>query len=82
MSLTVCLRTAQAFGHLAEMYFEGLDYDLGERELGYALAFDHELDNLSASLALISSCVSDIMKDEGGLLDLAIGILAYICTQT
>lgn len=50
-----------------EMYSEGLDYDLGERELGSALTFDHELDNLSASLALISSYISDIMKDEGEL---------------
>ncbi|KAL5476515.1 hypothetical protein ACEPAI_3372 [Sanghuangporus weigelae] len=57
-------KTAQAFGHLVELYSEGLEYDLGERELGYALAFDHELDNLSASLALISSYISDIMKDE------------------
>ncbi|KAL5533874.1 hypothetical protein ACEPAG_334 [Sanghuangporus baumii] len=57
-------KTAQAFGHLVEMYSEGLEYDLGERELGYALTFDHELDNLSASLALISSYISDIMKDE------------------
>ncbi|EJD03547.1 dynactin [Fomitiporia mediterranea MF3/22] len=57
-------RTAQAFGHLVEMYSEGFDFDLGERELGYAQSFDHELDNLSASLALISSNISDIMKDE------------------
>ncbi|KAL5535863.1 hypothetical protein ACEPAF_3957 [Sanghuangporus sanghuang] len=57
-------KTAQTLGHLLEMYSEGLEYDLGEQELGYALTFDHELDNLSASLALISSYISDIMKDE------------------
>lgn len=53
------------FGHLVDMYSEGFDYDLGERELGYALSFDHELDNVSASLALISTYISDTMKDEG-----------------
>lgn len=57
-------KIVHTFGHLVDMYSEGFDYDLGERELGYALSFDHELDNVSASIALISTYISDIMKDE------------------
>jgi dynactin 1 len=54
-----------ALGHLVDMYADATDIDLGERELGLAQAFDHELDNVSASLAFISTFISNTMKDEG-----------------
>ncbi|KAH9948209.1 dynactin [Amylocystis lapponica] len=51
------------FDHLAETYFNGFDFDLGERELGYALAFDHDLEMFAASVGLIKTSVAAIMKD-------------------
>ena len=44
------------------------DFDLGERELGYALSFDYDLEMFSASVGLIKTAVSDIFKEEGTLL--------------
>ena len=54
-----------ALSHLVEGYADGTDIDLGEREYGLALSFDHELDMISASLGYISTFISDTMKDEG-----------------
>ena len=53
------------FDHLAETYFDGFEHDLGERELGYALSFDHDLDVFSASIGLTKTSVAAIIKDEG-----------------
>ncbi len=53
------------FDHLAETYFNHFDFDLGERELGYALSFDYDLEMFSASVGLIKTSVSAIMKDGG-----------------
>ncbi len=53
------------FDHLSETYFSGFEYDLGERELGYALAFDHDLEMFAASLGRIKTSIMAIMKDEG-----------------
>lgn len=53
------------FDHLAETYFNEYEFDLGERELGLALAIDHDLDTFAASIGLIKTAVSAIMKDEG-----------------
>ena len=36
------------FDHLVETYFNGFDFDLGERELGYALSCDYDLEMFSA----------------------------------
>ncbi|KAF9447534.1 hypothetical protein P691DRAFT_706592 [Macrolepiota fuliginosa MF-IS2] len=58
------------FDHLAETYFEGFEHDLAERELGYAVAFDLDLDMLSASVALTKTCVATLMEDEDVVLDL------------
>ncbi|KAI0931161.1 hypothetical protein AcW2_000104 [Taiwanofungus camphoratus] len=52
------------FDHLAETYFNGFEFDLGERELGYALTFDHDLEMFAASIGLIKTSVAAIMKDE------------------
>lgn len=56
------------FDHLAETYFDGFEFDLGERELGYALAVDHDLEMFAASVGLIKTSVEAIMKDQGRFL--------------
>ena len=53
------------FDHLSETYFNGYDFDLGERELGYALSFDYDLEMFYASIGLIKTSVSAIMEDQG-----------------
>ncbi|KII94229.1 hypothetical protein PLICRDRAFT_100409 [Plicaturopsis crispa FD-325 SS-3] len=58
------------FDHLAETYFSGFDHDLSERELGYALSFDHDLDIFAASIGLTKTSVSAILKDEDVTSDL------------
>ncbi|KAG6865099.1 hypothetical protein C0991_005060 [Blastosporella zonata] len=58
------------FDHLAETYFEGFEHDLGERELGYALSFDHDLDMFSASIGLAKTSVESILKEEEVVLDM------------
>ncbi|KAI0684674.1 dynactin [Cytidiella melzeri] len=52
------------FDHLAETYLSGFDFDLGERELGYILSIDHDLEMFSASVGLIKTAVSAIIEDE------------------
>jgi dynactin 1 len=53
------------FDHLAETYFNGFEHDLGERELGYAVAFDYDLDIFAASVGLTKTSIATILKDEG-----------------
>ena len=55
------------FDHLSETYFNNFEYDLGERELGYALAFDHDLEMFAASVGLIKTSVAAVLKDDGML---------------
>jgi dynactin 1 len=38
---------------------------LGERELGYALSFDRDLDMFAASIGLTKTSVGNIVKDDG-----------------
>ncbi|CCL98838.1 uncharacterized protein FIBRA_00843 [Fibroporia radiculosa] len=52
------------FDHLVETYFNGIEFDLGERELGFALSFDHDLEMFAASVGLIKTSVAAIMKDQ------------------
>ena len=49
------------FDHLSETYFNNFEYDLGERELGYALSFNHDLEMFAASVGLIKT----ILRDNG-----------------
>lgn len=53
------------FDHIGETYFAGFDFDLGERELGYALSFDHDLDMFAASLGLVKTSIEAVMKEDG-----------------
>lgn len=55
------------FDHIGETYLSGLDFDLGERELGYALSFDHDLDMFAASLGLVKTSIEAAMKEDGEL---------------
>ncbi|PFH49823.1 hypothetical protein AMATHDRAFT_4583 [Amanita thiersii Skay4041] len=57
------------FDHIAEAYFSGFEQDLGEREVGYVMALDHDLDMFSASIGLAKTSISDIMQDEDVVLD-------------
>ena len=63
-------RIQAQFDHLAETHFNEFDFDLGERELGYALSFDHDLEMFAASVGLIKTSVDAIMKDEDVEVDL------------
>ncbi|KAG6380679.1 dynein associated protein-domain-containing protein [Boletus reticuloceps] len=58
------------FDHLAETYFSGFDQDLGERELGYAFSFDHDLEIFAASIGLTKTSVAAILRDEDVVLDM------------
>ena len=57
-------RMQSQFDHIAETYFSAFDFDLGERELGYSLSFDHDLEMFSASVGLIKTAISDLTKEE------------------
>ena len=60
-------RIQAQFDHLAETYFDGFEHDLGERELGYALSFDHDLDMFAASIGLAKTSVAAILQDDGNV---------------
>jgi dynactin 1 len=53
------------FEHLAETYFSGFDYDLGERELGYLTAFDVDLDIFAASIGMTKTSITTLVQDDG-----------------
>ncbi|KAF8346896.1 dynactin [Amanita rubescens] len=52
------------FDHIAETYFSGFDHDLGERELGYVMTLDHDLDMFAASIGLTKTSITSIVQDE------------------
>ncbi|RXW18504.1 hypothetical protein EST38_g7340 [Candolleomyces aberdarensis] len=58
------------FDHLAETYFGGYEHDLAERELGYVLALDHDLDMCAASLGLTKTSIDGIVQDEDSVLEM------------
>ncbi|KAJ2935346.1 hypothetical protein H1R20_g1748, partial [Candolleomyces eurysporus] len=58
------------FDHLAEAYFGGYEHDLAERELGYVLALDHDLDMCAASLGLTKTSIDGIVQDEDSVLEM------------
>jgi len=59
-------RIQSQFEHLAETYFNGFDYDLGDREYGYLLSFDLDLDVFAAAISLAKTSVANAIKDDGG----------------
>ncbi|KAF5355284.1 hypothetical protein D9758_006088 [Tetrapyrgos nigripes] len=58
------------FNHLSEIYFSSFQFDLGERELGYAASFDLDLDVFAASIGLAKTSVEGILKDDEVVLDM------------
>ncbi|KAG2122581.1 dynein associated protein-domain-containing protein [Suillus clintonianus] len=68
--VTDVLKMLAQFDHLAETYFDGFEQDLGERELGYALSYDHDLDVFAASIGLTKTSVAVILNDEDVVLDM------------
>jgi dynactin 1 len=59
------LRISAQFDHLAETYFSGFDYDLGERELGYLTSFDLDLDIFAASIGMTKTSIKTLVQDDG-----------------
>lgn len=76
--LSFLYRMQSQFDHLAETCFNGFDLDLGERELGYALSIDHDLEMFAASIGLIKTAVSAIMEDQGEYVRSAVVPLIYM----
>lgn len=63
-------RIHASFEHLAELHFNDYETDLVERELGYVMAFDHDLDMFAASIGLTKTSVAAIIKEEGDFFSL------------
>lgn len=53
------------FEHLAEAYFAGKKFDLGERQLDRILAVEHDLDSFVAAIGLSKNELETILTDEG-----------------
>ncbi|KAF8337534.1 dynein associated protein-domain-containing protein [Cantharellus anzutake] len=53
------------FDHLAESYFSGYLFDLGERELSRIVSVEHDLDSFLAAMALTKSYLEGVLNDEG-----------------
>ncbi|KAF7320182.1 CAP-Gly domain-containing protein [Mycena kentingensis (nom. inval.)] len=64
------VKIAAQFDHLAETYFSGFDSDLGERELGYLVSFDSDLDIFTASIGMSKTSITSLIQDEETVLDL------------
>ncbi|KAJ7194752.1 dynactin [Mycena pura] len=64
------VKISAQFDHLAETYFSGFDYDLGERELGYIVSFDSDLDIFAASIGMSKTSITTLLQDEETALDL------------
>ncbi|KAJ7146369.1 dynactin [Mycena epipterygia] len=64
------VKISAQFDHLAETYFSGFDYDLGERELGYLVSFDLDLDIFAASIGMTKTSITTLLQDDETVLDL------------
>ncbi|KAJ7877450.1 dynactin [Mycena leptocephala] len=64
------VKISAQFDHLAETYFSGFDYDLGERELGYLTSFDLDLDIFAASIGMTKTSIKTLVQDDETVLDL------------
>jgi dynactin 1 len=52
-------------GHLAQAVFNREDLDAGERQLGFALAFDYDLDNFAAAVGFARHTIERYMAEPG-----------------
>ncbi|KAG7100040.1 hypothetical protein E1B28_001826 [Marasmius oreades] len=64
------VKITSQFNHLAEIYFSGFKFDLGERELGYLASFDLDIDTFTASIGLAKTSVETILKEDDIVLDM------------
>ncbi|KAK1224892.1 hypothetical protein PQX77_012169 [Marasmius sp. AFHP31] len=64
------LKITSQFNHLAEIYFSGFKFDLGERELGYLASFDLDVDTFTASIGLAKTSIQAVLKEDDVVLDL------------
>ncbi|KAJ6604970.1 dynein associated protein-domain-containing protein [Mycena sp. CBHHK59/15] len=64
------VKISAQFDHLAETYFNGFDHDLGERELGYLISFDLDLDIFAASIGMTKTSIATLVQDDETVLDL------------
>lgn len=55
------------FEHLAEAYFSGFKFDVGERELDRILSVEHDLDSFIAAIGLSKHELDTVMRDDGEL---------------
>ncbi|KAJ7163329.1 dynein associated protein-domain-containing protein [Mycena filopes] len=68
--VTDVAKISAQFDHLAETYFSGFDYDVGERELGYLSSFDLDLDIFAASIGMTKTSITSLVQDDETVLDL------------
>lgn len=61
------IRIQSQFDHLAETYFDGFEHDIGERELGYVVSFESDLDVFAAAIGLTKTSVETGIQDDGKL---------------
>ena len=67
MTFPLYYRIQAQFEHIAETYFDRFDFDLGERQLGYALSLDNDLDMFTAAIGLTKTAIETVLKDPGEL---------------
>lgn len=63
--LTSPLRMLGQFEHVAESYFSGYNFDLGERQLDRILSVEHDLDSFIAAIGLSKYELETAVRDEG-----------------
>lgn len=59
------LRMLGQFEHLAESYFSGHSFDLGERQLDRILSVEHDLDSFVAAIGLSKYELETAVRDDG-----------------
>ncbi|KAL0563459.1 hypothetical protein V5O48_018608 [Marasmius crinis-equi] len=64
------VKITSQFNHLAEIYFAGFKFDLGERQLGYLASFDLDVDTFTASIGLAKTSVENVLKEDDVQLDM------------
>ena len=69
------------FDHLAETYFGGYEFDLGEREHGMALSCDHDFEMFAAAVGYVKTYVEAILKDEGENIESCTSCSSDICAD-
>jgi dynactin 1 len=53
--------------HLSQAVFNREDLDAGERQLGFALAFDYDLDNFAAAIGFARQTIENYLVEPGKL---------------